>query len=313
MTTQRIADQEWRPNLFIAGFAKCGTTELCDYLSQHPNIFLPYEKEPHTFYDLAKYPAYFSGDRTGNRRNRIFAMNDYYELFSKRKKYRYRIDGTVSYTFDPKFSGILKSFSENAKVILLIRNQTHRLASVYFHSFLIHKENDFAKWVDEYFTPYFKTFLYYDKVYAYYNEFEDNSLRIIETNNVSSDSVHKQLFEFLEVKPITFNIRHKNATLLGPGDSKAYRDLILTLTSIKLGTLRVAQQIRLENQVTRAYYILGDIARELFKRRRHNRRNSSYSEMIKLIPDTISSILNEDYKKTIDFAVEKRILMRPTC
>jgi hypothetical protein len=57
----------------------------------------------------------------------------------------YRIDGTVSYTFDPKFSRILKSFSENAKVILLIRDQTHRLASMYFYSFLIHKENDFEK------------------------------------------------------------------------------------------------------------------------------------------------------------------------
>ena len=67
-TTQQIAGQEWRPNLFIAGFAKCGTTELSDYLSQHPDIFLPVEKEPNTFWDLAKYPAYFSGDGTGNRR-----------------------------------------------------------------------------------------------------------------------------------------------------------------------------------------------------------------------------------------------------
>jgi hypothetical protein len=313
MTTQRIADQEWRPNLFIAGFAKCGTTELCDYLSQHQDIFLPYEKEPHTFYDLAKYPAYFSGDRTGSRRNRIFSLDDYHELFSKGKKYRYRIDGTVSYTFDPKFSGILKSFSENAKIILLIRNQTHRLGSVYFHSFLVHNENDFVKWIQDYFIPYFKTFLYYDKIAAYYKEFGDNSLRVIETNNISSDDVHKQLFEFLEVKPIKINIRRKNATLLGPGDSKAYRDLILTLTSIKLGTLTLAQQIGLENQATRAFYVLGDIARELFKGRRHNKKNSNYSDMIKLIPNTVSSLLDEDYKKTIDFAVGKGILIRPAC
>ena len=35
--------------------------------------------------------------------------------------------------------------------------------------------------------------------------------------------------------------------------------------------------------------------------------------MIKLIPDTISSILDEDYRKTIDFAVQKRIMIRPAC
>jgi hypothetical protein len=313
MTTQRIADQAWRPNLFIAGFAKCGTTELCNYLSQHHDIFLPYEKEPHTFYFLERYPAYFSGDINGNKRNRIFSLNDYHELFSKGKKFKYKIDGTVAYTFNSKFSATLKSFSKNAKVILLIRNQAHRLASIYFHSFLIHKENDFVKWINDYFVPDLKTFLYHDKIVAYYNEFGDKNLRIIETNNVSSDRVHKQLFEFLEVNPIEINIRHKNATLLGPGDSKAYRDLILTLTSIKLGTLSFARNVGLENQANRAYYILGDWARELFRRRRHNKKNNSYSDMIKLIPLTVSAILNEDYEKTVDFAINNRILIRPVC
>ena len=322
-TTQQIAGQEWRPNLFIAGFAKAGTTELSDYLSQHPDIFLPFEKEPNTFYDLAKYPAYFSGDRTGNARKRIFSLDDYYELFSNGEKYRYRIDGTVSYTFDPKFSHILKSFSENAKVILLIRNQSHRLSSIYFHSFLIHKENDFARWLQEYFIPDMDTFLYYDKVAAYHHEFGDNNnnnLRVIETNNLGSEDVHKQIFEYLEVKPIKISIRHKNANLLGPEDSKAYRQLILTLTSIKLGTLRIAQQIGLEDQANRGYYVAGDLARQFLKRKRHNKRrnnsnsnNSNYSDMIKLIPDTISSILDEDYRKTIDFAVQKRIMIRPAC
>ena len=85
LTTPRITQQDWRPNLFKAGFAKWGTTELCDYLSQHPDIFLPYEKEPHMFYDLAKISCVFSGDYTDNRGNRIFSVNDYYKLSSKEK------------------------------------------------------------------------------------------------------------------------------------------------------------------------------------------------------------------------------------
>ena len=132
--------------------------------------------------------------------------------------------------------------------------------------------------------------------------------------------MHKQIFEYLEVKPIKISIRHKNANLLGPEDSKAYRQLILTLTSIKLGTLRIAQQIGLEDQANRGYYVAGDLARQFLKRKRHNKRrnnsnsnNSNYSDMIKLIPDTISSILDEDYRKTIDFAVQKRIMIRPAC
>src|SRR5919106_2294397 len=186
MTTHGLTDQEWRPNLFIAGFNKCGTTELCDYVSQHPDIFLPFDKEPNTFWDLPKYPPYFSGDRSGNRKYRRFSsIDEYYEMFSKGKKYRYRIDGTVSYTFDPKFSLISNSFSENANLIPMICGQKYRLASMYFFSLLRHKENDFAKWVNDYFTPYIETYLYYYKVSAAYcHEFGDNdNLRIIETKN----------------------------------------------------------------------------------------------------------------------------------
>jgi hypothetical protein len=316
MTTHRLTDQDWRPNLFIAGFNKCGTTELCDYLSQHPDIFLPFDKEPNTFWDLPDYPPYFTGRRTGMRKYRQFSnMDEYYEMFSKGKQYRYRIDGTVSYTFHPKFSHKLKSFSENAKVILLIREQTQRLASMYFFSLLRHKENDFAKWLNDYFTPYIETYLYFDKIAAYYHEFGDNdNLRIIETKNLSSEDVHKQIFEYLELRPVKISVRHKNPNLAGPADSKAYRQLIFTLFSIKLRTLGVAQRIGLGKEASRASYVIGDLARELFKKRRHDKeKKHSYSNIINLIPDTLSSILDEDYRKTLDFAVQKRIMIHPLC
>jgi hypothetical protein len=311
MTTHGLTDQDWRPNLFIAGFNKCGTTELCDYLSQHPDITLPFDKEPMTFWDLPKYPAYISGDSTGNIKYRWFMnMDEYYKMFSKVKKYRYRIDGTTSYTFDPKFSRILKSFSENAKVILSIRDQTHRLASMYFFSFARHRENDFPKWLNDYFIPYIETYLYYDKIAAFYHEFGENNLRIIETKNLSSDDVHKQIFEYLGLKPVKISVKHKNPNLVGPADSKAYRQLILALTPIKLKTLAVAHRVGLWNQANRAAFVIGMLGRALLRR---NSEKSSYSNIIKLIPDSISSILDQDYRKTIDFALQKRILIRPRC
>jgi hypothetical protein len=313
MTILLIQDQQWKPNLFIAGFNKCGTTEFCDYLSQHPDIFLPFEKEPNTFWDLANYPACFLGHRTGNSGHLHYIMNlkDYHKMFSKGRRYRYRIDGTVSYTFDPKFSRILKSFSENAKVILLIRDQTHRLVSMYFHSFLIHKENDFGKWLNDYFIPYIETYLYYDKVAAYYHEFgqDNNNLRIIETKNLSSEDVHKQIFEYLELKPIKIIIRHKNPNLVGPEDSKAYRQLILTLTSIKLRTLGAAQRVGFENEANRVWYMIGDLARQILKR---NRNKNNYTDITKLIPLDVSSIFEKDYGKSLNFAVQHKIMIRPT-
>jgi hypothetical protein len=36
-----------KPNFFIIGAPKCGTTSFWTWLSSHPNIFVTPEKEPH--------------------------------------------------------------------------------------------------------------------------------------------------------------------------------------------------------------------------------------------------------------------------
>src|SRR3546814_13335773 len=59
-----------KPNFFIVGAPKCGTTSLANWLSEHPSIFLSNPKEPHFFdldrrkhykCDLARYEGFFNG------------------------------------------------------------------------------------------------------------------------------------------------------------------------------------------------------------------------------------------------------------
>jgi hypothetical protein len=38
-----------KPNFFIVGAPKCGTTAMAHYLSEHPDIFMSSPKEPHYF------------------------------------------------------------------------------------------------------------------------------------------------------------------------------------------------------------------------------------------------------------------------
>ena len=45
-----------RPNFFIIGAPKCGTTALYEYLRTHPRVFMPQIKEPHYF--AADFPTY---------------------------------------------------------------------------------------------------------------------------------------------------------------------------------------------------------------------------------------------------------------
>ncbi len=57
-----------KPNFFIVGAPKCGTTALAAYLKEHPQVFFSDPKEPHYFNDdfanrhttsLQTYLSYF--------------------------------------------------------------------------------------------------------------------------------------------------------------------------------------------------------------------------------------------------------------
>ena len=49
-----------KPNLFILGAPKCGTTSIAYYLNQHPEIFVSPYKEPHYFNLDSEYRFTFS-------------------------------------------------------------------------------------------------------------------------------------------------------------------------------------------------------------------------------------------------------------
>jgi len=56
-----------KPNLFVLGAPKCGTTSLVHWLGQHSEIFFSPKKEPHYFFSpyrrtpisFEKYQNYF--------------------------------------------------------------------------------------------------------------------------------------------------------------------------------------------------------------------------------------------------------------
>ena len=64
-------DQPRKPNFFIVGGPKCGTTALYEYLRLHPNIFLARPKETSFFIKSREYPRY----------RRANTMDEYLSLF----------------------------------------------------------------------------------------------------------------------------------------------------------------------------------------------------------------------------------------
>ena len=121
-----------RPNFFIAGAPKCGTTALYRYLQPHPNIFMPEIKEPHFFAkDLGSYP-------------RIKTAEDYSALFAGAGEQHLRLgEASVYYLRSTVAIPAIRAFNPEARIIAMFRNPVDMVYSL--HSQLLYvAEEDVA-------------------------------------------------------------------------------------------------------------------------------------------------------------------------
>jgi hypothetical protein len=127
-----------KPNFFIVGAPKCGTTALYEYLRHHPNIFMSEVKEPHFFAkDLGSYP-------------RIKTLEDYTELFTRSTDRHSSVgEASVYYLRSAVALANIRAFNPEAKIIAMFRNPVDMVHSL--HSQLLYwseeVERDFeAAW-----------------------------------------------------------------------------------------------------------------------------------------------------------------------
>ena len=111
-----------RPNLFIIGAMKSGTTTLHEYLDSHPQIAMSRIKEP----------GFFVEELT------LRQGEDWYlSLFEQDDRFRYRGESSTHYTKLPVFRGVaerLSRFNPEARLIYIMRNPIERLVSHYWHN-----------------------------------------------------------------------------------------------------------------------------------------------------------------------------------
>lgn len=123
-----------KPNFFIAGAAKSGTSSLFHYLELHPDIFMSSIKEPHYFcHDY--FPEHFTGPGDeGFSENRIRTMNDYMKLFEPGSQALIRGEGSVYYLYFPDIAKRIFKFNPKSKIVLILRNPVDRAFSAYMHT-----------------------------------------------------------------------------------------------------------------------------------------------------------------------------------
>ncbi|MBS1811267.1 MAG: glycosyltransferase [Acidobacteria bacterium] len=109
-----------KPNLFVVGAPKCGTTSMSDYLAQHPDVFMSPMKEPHFFGRDLQYDAGYIRDE-----------HEYLALFRGARGQRIIGEASTWYLFSKQAAQEIKAFSPDARIIIMLRNPVDMIYSLH--------------------------------------------------------------------------------------------------------------------------------------------------------------------------------------
>lgn len=105
-----------KPNFFILGAGRCGSTTLYSMLRQHPEVFMPDVKEPSFFcsyFQVVKDPV------------------SYFQLFSPATTEAAIGEASHVYLSNPESPPLIRTLFPDAKFVLIFRNPTERAYSLY--------------------------------------------------------------------------------------------------------------------------------------------------------------------------------------
>tara|TARA_B100000795_G_C22754882_1_gene421062 strand:- start:287 stop:1123 length:837 start_codon:yes stop_codon:yes gene_type:complete len=191
-----------KPNVFIVGAPKAGTSFLWAILKEHKDIFFTTnpEKEINYFsYDELTQSSYYKSYK-------VKSEYDYLKAFKKGQSVRYLVDGSVSYFAYASVPKKLYEFNSDAKIIIIVRDPILRAFSHYnmdkrmgyatepFSEYLINKDNKYKKFIHE----YIENSLYYKQTNAFLEYFDESQMLVIRLEQIEND-LHR-LCRFLDIE-----------------------------------------------------------------------------------------------------------------
>lgn len=114
-----MSEMSGRPNFFIVGAPKCGTTSLYEYLRQHPEVYMPYSEQQYWKY---KEPYFFCEELIDWPGLRVQHEEAYLDLFSNAGDAPRRGEATALNLFSRYAASRIRAFSPDAKIIIMLRN-----------------------------------------------------------------------------------------------------------------------------------------------------------------------------------------------
>ena len=231
-----------RPNFFIVGASKSGTSSLWRYLCANPEVFMPTDV-------LDKEPAFFSPLKC--RRS----YRQYADLFAGAEDRHIRVgEASTAYLTDPSSARNIFNFNPHSNILIILRNPADRAYSMFnwmaqegyeyalnFKQALRLERKRSAKKIPNYWEPeyywdymYVRSGLYHDQVKRYLDLFGDQ-VRVMKFDDFVADfeTVYAGICRFLgiSVNPVVPEIHNPSRSVYLPtiqfGLRKLYTRMLL--------------------------------------------------------------------------------------
>ncbi len=117
--SSNVSENICKPNFFVVGAPKSGTTSLHDYLSQHPDVFMSKYKEPCFLAPDFLSPSYVQSEE------------EYLRCFQGWQGERRVGESTTSYMYSKMAATKIGEYAPGAKIIVMLRNPVDMIASLH--------------------------------------------------------------------------------------------------------------------------------------------------------------------------------------
>jgi len=186
-----------KPNLFIVGAPKAGTTFLYEKLKSHPELFFPKIKELNYFsFDELMSLSYYKDYK-------IKDVKKYLNFYKKNTSQKYLIDPSVSYFSFSNVPNKIHDFNPNSKIVIILRNPIKRAFSHHQMDVRMgYSKLDIKSYIslgkkDPHFIQYIQNSLYFENISAFLKVFKRENICILMLEEIELDI--NKLFSFLEI------------------------------------------------------------------------------------------------------------------
>ena len=236
------------PNFLIPGAGKSGTSVICNFLNQHPDVFVCDPKEP-CFFAFEGAPPSYTNEQIFNR-SVIHDLQKYLALFPETGKYRAVGDASTYYLLlEERSIANIKLHIESyrdIRIILILRNPVDRAFSNYS---MFRMNNVETLEFEDAISPevierrklqgygpsfdYLEEGLYYRRVKAYVDAFPHIRVYLYEDLMADAKGLMADIYSFLGVDAGFVPDINRRINVSGSPRSKFVKNVLTTDNSIR--------------------------------------------------------------------------------